>query len=573
MNYLTEEKINEIRKSVDIVDVISSYLPLITRGKNFFGVCPFHSDHSPSMSVSKEKQIYTCFSCGATGNVFNFIMDYENISFIDAVKICADKAGIIINSNNNYKKDKNKNLYDIYEIAQKFYVNNINTTNGIEAKKYLEKRNIDNNCIKEFGIGLAVNSNDLLLKLLLKKNYNEKEIEKTGLVSKKEKGYGDIYSDRIMFPLFDLTGKIVGYSGRVYNKDIKPKYFNTKETDIFKKGEILYNYHKAKEYVRKENSLIVVEGFMDVIRMHTIGIKNVIATMGTAVTKHQALLMKRLSDEIILCFDGDEAGNEATNSCINELLKIGVSPKVVRLEQNLDPDEYILKNGKEKFINKIKNPINSMEYKMNYLKREKDLKNNFEMAQYIESVINELSNIDNEIYIELTLNKLSEESKLNIDYLRSKINKREKIKIEQKEMIKKDKYDIIEKNIIYQMLCSNEAIKLYGRNKPVIENEIHKKIINKIGLYYKEKGNIILADIITYFDDELRSEVNKIINLNSNKDFNEMEFIGYIDSLNKRKIKKEIDYKNELIKKEDDPIKKAKILNEIIELKKMEETR
>jgi len=376
-----------------------------------------------------------------------------------------------------------------------------------------------------------------------------------------------------MFPLFDLTGKIVGYSGRVYNKDIKPKYFNTKETDIFKKGEILYNYHKAKEYVRKENSLIVVEGFMDVIRMHTIGIKNVIATMGTAVTKHQALLMKRLSDEIILCFDGDEAGNEATNSCINELLKIGVSPKVVRLEQNLDPDEYILKNGKEKFINKIKNPINSMEYKMNYLKREKDLKNNFEMAQYIESVINELSNIDNEIYIELTLNKLSEESKLNIDYLRSKINKREKIKIEQKEMIKKDKYDIIEKNIIYQMLCSNEAIKLYGRNKPVIENEIHKKIINKIGLYYKEKGNIILADIITYFDDELRSEVNKIINLNSNKDFNEMEFIGYIDSLNKRKIKKEIDYKNELIKKEDDPIKKAKILNEIIELKKMEETR
>jgi len=180
MNYLTEEKINEIRKSVDIVDVISSYLPLITRGKNFFGVCPFHSDHSPSMSVSKEKQIYTCFSCGATGNVFNFIMDYENISFIDAVKICADKAGIIINSNNNYKKDKNKNLYDIYEIAQKFYVNNINTTNGIEAKKYLEKRNIDNNCIKEFGIGLAVNSNDLLLKLLLKKNYNEKEIKKQG---------------------------------------------------------------------------------------------------------------------------------------------------------------------------------------------------------------------------------------------------------------------------------------------------------------------------------------------------------------------------------------------------------
>lgn len=570
-NFLSEEKINEIRKSVDIVDIISSYLPLTTKGKNFFGVCPFHSDHSPSMSVSKEKQIYTCFSCGASGNVFNFIMDYENISFIDAVKICADKAGIILNTKTSFVVDKNKKLYDIYDIAQKFYLNNINTTNGIEAKKYLKNRKIDNNCIKEFGIGLAIPGTDNLLKLLLKKEYTQNDIEKTGLISKNNQGYFDTYNDRIMFPLFDLTGKIVGYSGRVYNKDIKPKYFNTKETEIFKKGEILYNYHKAKEEVKKEKSLIVVEGFMDVIRMYTIGIKNVIATMGTAVTKNQALLMKRLSNDIILCFDGDEAGNSATNSCINELLKIGVSPKVVRLEQNLDPDEYILKNGKEKFISKLQNPINSMEYKMNYLKKEKDLNNNFEMAQYVESVINEIKNVDNDIYIELTLNKLSEESKLNIDYLRSKINKKEKIIIQEKQNVKKDKYDIIEKNIIYHMLCSQEAIRLYGKYRPLIENEYHKKIISKIGLYYKEKGNIILADIISYFDGDLKKIVNEIINLNINKNYNKEEFISYINSLNVKKIKKEIEIKNNMIKKEDNPIKKAEILNEIIELKKMEE--
>lgn len=570
-NFLSEEKINEIRKSVDIVDIISSYLPLTTKGKNFFGVCPFHSDHSPSMSVSKEKQIYTCFSCGASGNVFNFIMDYENISFIDAVKICADKAGIILNTKTSFVVDKNKKLYDIYDIAQKFYLNNINTTNGIEAKKYLKNRKIDNNCIKEFGIGLAIPGTDNLLKLLLKKEYTQNDIEKTGLISKNNQGYFDTYNDRIMFPLFDLTGKIVGYSGRVYNKDIKPKYFNTKETEIFKKGEILYNYHKAKEEVKKEKSLIVVEGFMDVIRMYTIGIKNVIATMGTAVTKNQALLMKRLSNDIILCFDGDEAGNSATNSCINELLKIGVSPKVVRLEQNLDPDEYILKNGKEKFISKLQNPINSMEYKMNYLKKEKDLNNNFEMAQYVESVINEIKNVDNDIYIELTLNKLSEESKLNIDYLRSKINKKEKIIIQEKQNVKKDKYDIIEKNIIYHMLCSQEAIRLYCKYRPLIENEYHKKIISKIGLYYKEKGNIILADIISYFDGDLKKIVNEIINLNINKNYNKEEFISYINSLNVKKIKKEIEIKNNMIKKEDNPIKKAEILNEIIELKKMEE--
>ena len=257
-NFLSEEKINEIRTSVDIVEIISSYLPLIAKGKNFFGVCPFHSDHSPSMSVSKEKQIYTCFSCGATGNVYNFIMDYENVSFIEAVKIVANKAGFILNINDDLKTDKNKKLYDIYNISQKFYMNNINTANGIDAKKYLEKRNINNDCIKEFGIGLAIDSRDSLLKLLLNKNYDAKDIEKAGLVIKNNYGYSDMYSDRIMFPLFDLTGKIVGYSGRVYNKDIKPKYYNTKETEIFKKGETLYNYHKAKESVRENNKLIVV---------------------------------------------------------------------------------------------------------------------------------------------------------------------------------------------------------------------------------------------------------------------------------------------------------------------------
>ena len=186
--------------------------------------------------------------------------------------------------------------------------------------------------------------------------------------------------------------------------------------------------------------------------------------------------------------------------------------------------------------------------------------------------LNELSNIDNDIYRELTLQKLSDESKLNIDYLRSKINKNEKIKIDNKEKtIKKNKYEIIEQNLIYQMLCSKEAIKIFAKNRPLIENEINKKIINKIGLYYKEKGNIILADIITYFDSELRKVVNSIINSNVDKDYDEKELMSYINSLNKRKLKKEIDFKNELIKKEIDPIKKAQILNEIIELKKTEE--
>ena len=573
-NILTDEQINEIRNSVDIVEVISSYIPLTTRGKNFFGVCPFHSDHSPSMSVSKEKQIYTCFSCGASGNVFNFIMDYENISFIEAVKICANKGGIALNIGKKQEYvDKYKDLYDIYDITQKFYVNNINTKDGIDAKEYLNNRQINNDCIKEFGIGLSLLKSDALINLLISKKYDPKLIERTGLILKKEKGYTDMYTNRIMFPLFDLNGKIVGYSGRIYNSESKSKYFNTRETEIFKKGELLYNYHKAKDSVRKEGTLIVVEGFMDVIRMYTIGVTNVVAMMGTAVTKNQALLMKRLSSEIILCFDGDDAGNDATNSCINELNKIGITPKVVRLENKLDPDEYILKYGKDKFINKITNPINAMEYKMNYLKQDKDLQNNFEMAEYVDSVLKELSSIENETYIELSLKKLSEEAKLNIDYLRSKINKTEpKIVIKTQPTIKKNKYDIIEQNLIYQMMCNKEAIKLFAKYRPVIENEIHNKIINKIGLYYKEKGNIILADIITFFkDDETKNELNKIINLNALKDYKEEVVIEYLEQLKSREIKKQIKQKDEEIKREIDPIKKAEILNEIIKLKQMEE--
>ena len=573
-NILTDEQINEIRNSVDIVEVISSYIPLTTRGKNFFGVCPFHSDHSPSMSVSKEKQIYTCFSCGASGNVFNFIMDYENISFIEAVKICANKGGIALNIGKKQEYvDKYKDLYDIYDITQKFYVNNINTKDGIDAKEYLNNRQINNDCIKEFGIGLSLLKSDALINLLISKKYDPKLIERTGLILKKEKGYTDMYTNRIMFPLFDLNGKIVGYSGRIYNSESKSKYFNTRETEIFKKGELLYNYHKAKDSVRKEGTLIVVEGFMDVIRMYTIGVTNVVAMMGTAVTKNQALLMKRLSSEIILCFDGDDAGNDATNSCINELNKIGITPKVVRLENKLDPDEYILKYGKDKFINKITNPINAMEYKMNYLKQDKDLQNNFEMAEYVDSVLKELSSIENETYIELSLKKLSEEAKLNIDYLRSKINKTEpKVVIKVEPTIKKNKYDIIEQNLIYQMMCNKEAIKLFAKYRPVIENEIHNKIINKIGLYYKEKGNIILADIITFFkDDETKNELNKIINLNALKDYKEEVVIEYLEQLKSREIKKQIKQKDEEIKREIDPIKKAEILNEIIKLKQMEE--
>lgn len=574
---LSNDQINEIRKSVDIVNVISDYIPLTTRGKNFFGVCPFHADHSPSMSISKEKQIYTCFSCGASGNVFNFIMDYENISFIEAIKIVADKAGIPLSINTKQDNtSKFKELYDIFELTQKFYTNNINTNLGLEAKQYLNNRNLDNNVIKEFGIGLSLNKIDVLTNLLIDKLYSQSTIERTGLVSKRDKGYTDTYVNRIMFPLFDLTGKIVGYSGRVYNSESKSKYFNIRETEIFKKGELLYNYHKAKESTRQEGKLIVVEGFLDVIRLYTIGINNVVATMGTAVTKNQALLMKRLSGEIILCFDGDNAGDEATASCMDELSKIGIIPKVVRLENNLDPDEYIIKFDGDKFKDKINNAMNAMDYKMSYFKKDKDLNNNLGMAKYVDMVIEELNKINNETYSELSLNKLSQESNLNLEYLKSRLYKREE-KIEQilepKKIIRISKYEKAEQHLLYYMLSSKEVVKLYNKKQPFVHNENYRKLAREISLYYKEFGSVELADLITYFKDNalLFKTIMSLVNLNIKDDFTIEEINDYIKVLKIKTIDDEILKLQDRIRFEIDPLNKAKILQEIIRYKKIKD--
>ena len=423
--FLSNEEINNIRSSVDIVDVISSYIPLTPKGKNFFGVCPFHDDHSPSMSVSKEKQIYTCFSCGATGNVFKFIQDYENISFLEAVKKCADIAHVYVDIGQAKQKNKHQDLYDIYNLSQKFYQNNINTELGKKAKQYLKNRQLDENIIKEFGIGLSLNERDMLTKLLKSKKYDDKTLLRSGLVNENNYELNDVYRNRIMFPLYDLNGKVIGYNGRVYNGETENKYVNSKETDIFKKRELLYNYHKAKDEARKKHQIILMEGPMDVIRAYTIGIKNCVATLGTAFGKEQAMLVRKLSTNVILCFDGDAAGLKATKVAIIELEKLGITPKIVRLENNSDPDDYIIKNGKETFINKINNSMNIMEFKETLLKSEYNLNNTEELAGYINTMIKEIDNIEDDILKEVIINKLSKETGVDINLIKNKLTKKE----------------------------------------------------------------------------------------------------------------------------------------------------
>ena len=569
MNTLSQEKINEIRNSVNIVDVISSYIPLTPKGKNYFGICPFHDDNNPSMSVSPSKQIYKCFSCGATGTVFKFIMDYENISFKEAVKKVADLGGITVDIGKVNKKQNHTELHQIYDLSLKFYMNNLNTPSGKEAREYLSKRNIDENTIKEFQIGLAL-KHDALSKILIKK-FKPDEVLKSGLVGKRDYGYYDLFYDRIMFPLYDLNGNPVAYSGRIYNKEDNSKYFNTRETEIFKKGELLYNYHRAKDIARRKNQIIIMEGFMDVIRAYTVGIKNVIAMMGTAVTDVQAHLIKRMAKDIILCFDGDEAGAKATMACSNELLKIGVTPKIIRLDDNLDPDEYIQKYGKEAFQRKIDNPMSVMDFKLSYLKTDKDLTSPADQAKYISEIISELNKIDDEILKDLTIKKVCTELNIDEDLIRKHLENKPKPKVKKVQVeIKTDKYDKAESALIYYMLKSPEVITMYNKKVTYIPNKEYRLLAREISSFYKNFGFINEADFIDYIecDPELMETISKINKQNSKETYTLEEIEDYINVIRDYNVKEEIKRLTNKMKTLTDPLDKAKIAEEIVGLKK-----
>ena len=578
MPMLENSKIEEIRKSVNIIDVIGEYIPLTQRGRNYFCVCPFHDDHSPSMSISNDLQIYTCFSCGATGNVFKFLMDYEHITFMDALAKVAAKGGIDINVNTyTPRKVINNEIYQIYDIAAKFYQNNLNSSYGIEAKEYLKKREIDETIIKEFGIGLSLIKNDVLTNLLLKKEFKNDDLIKSGLIVENQNGLHDIYMNRIMFPLMNLEGKIVGFSGRIYNTKDNSKYINTRETEIFKKGEILYNYYRAKDECRIKKTVIIMEGFMDVIRAYTIGVKNVVASMGTAITKEQARLLKRLAPNVILLFDGDAAGEKATIACIEELNKIDVIPKVVRLEEGLDPDDYIKKYGKEKFLNKLNSPIDIMEFKMNYLKNNKNLDDSVDLADYINECLKDLEKIDDDILREITLKKLSETSSLDIELLRSKLTKKEiskNISKPVKSPVKKyyDKCEIAERNLIYRMLNSTEVIKKYMKRVTFMPHDQYRMLANKIRFFYEEHDNKFdPADFYTIVNngtnEKMQENLNSILNTNLEEQFDASEIDDYIKVINEYNLKNEAKKIENETKEDIDFNLKQEKLKKIVELK------
>ena len=575
---LNQDLITEIRNKTDIVDIIGERIPLVAKGKNFFGVCPFHEDTNPSMSVSREKQIFRCFSCGASGNVFSFLMDYEHKSFKEVLKDLGDRVGVDTSSIKTASvSTKYDNLYEAYNISLKYYQNNLNSKDGRDARSYLLSRKIDEDVIKEFGIGLSIDRKDDLVKLLQNKKYDLAVLNNIGLATDNH----DIYINRIMFPLHDPYGKVVGFSGRIYkteNKSLGGKYVNTKETVIFKKGSCLYHYHIAKDVCRTMKNVIVMEGFMDVIRASIIGVRNTVALMGTALTDEQIKLLKRLSNNVILCLDGDNPGRNAALKNGKLLMDNGFNVKVVILPNPDDPDTYILNNGKDKFISMIESAINYSDFKIEKLKENVNFNSEEDLSKYINNVLEEISKLDDEIRVEIILKKLAKDYNIGYNTLEKRFNSlKENKTIEElpkpekkkKEKVRKDKYIQAMEQIIYFMINNNWVIEQIENENIIYPTNNERLLTTEIIYYYKKNRGFLLADFYTYLQDkpELLSFLNDIVSSNYIEKVEKKDLFAYFKVLKDYSMSKQIERLEEKLKLEMNPDIQAELGEQIRKLK------
>ena len=578
MDKIPYETILDIRKKANIVDIIAKYIPLEKRGKNYFAICPFHDDHNPSMSVSEEKQIYTCFVCGASGNVFNFVMKYENVSFVSAVKKVESFVGINLDVQDVKEKKEDNTKYDKYykmfDVVNKYYKNNIKSVYGKNAIKYLHERKINDDIINEFEIGLSLNDNSVS-KLLQEKGYDKDELIDIGICGNTNNYMYDTFRNRIMFPLCNLDGQVVGFSGRIYNGEKESKYVNSKESVIFKKGHLLYNYHRAINEAREKRQIIVVEGFMDVIRLFSVGIKNVVASMGTAITKEHASLIKKLSQNVVLSFDGDKAGEKATISAIKEFEKIGITPKIIRLEDDLDPDDYIIKKGKDAYLNHLKNTLSIIDFNLKISEDKTNFNDFNEVSSFVKDAVTELEKINDKVIYELTLNKIAKQTGLSKETIDEMVEKKPASNayiIDKRKPQKKNKYQKAEEYLLHYMLRSKDAILLYQDKVSYLPNKKLSIIAMEILEFYEKKGYINVSDFTLFLEDktDLISEVLRIDDLDLPDNVSRDVLLDYIKTIDEEILNNEINKVKDKIKTETNVQNKIELLEKLRVLKKRE---
>lgn len=419
---ISEDVIQKVKEANDIVDIISESVKLKRAGRNYSGLCPFHHEKTPSFSVSSDKQIYKCFGCGEAGNVITFVMKTKNLTFPEALKILADKANIDLELDNDRdNKNSFEKLYKLNVDAARYFFKSLQENSN--AKKYLLNRGITESTIRKFGLGFSLDSWNGILKYLKGKGFTELDMITVGLIIKSQKGsYYDRFRNRIIFPVFDYRGKVIGFGGRVLD-DSKPKYLNSPETTLFKKGINLYGLNFA---IKSNNSrmFIIVEGYMDCISLHQQGITNAVASLGTALTISQAKLMKRYADKVIISYDADTAGQMATMRGLDILKQAGLEVRVLTVPQGKDPDEFVRNNGREAFLKLIDEALTLTDYKIKVIRESSNLNNSNDVIKYAEKALKVIADLD-PIETEIFVKKLSEETKIReqalFDMLNNKI--------------------------------------------------------------------------------------------------------------------------------------------------------
>ena len=503
---MNESLIQDIRSKADIVEVVQHYLPLIKKGKNYVAVCPFHDDHDPSMSISQDKQIFKCFVCGAGGNVFNFVKDYEKIQFNDAVLKVANYIGYTLDEKyiiNQTKIDpKQQALFNVLNEYVKYTRYILNTEDAIDAKKYLMNRGLEENTIQKFEIGYNLN-NDQSTKFLLAKGFDLESCVKTNITRINEFGSKDVFNQRIVFPIHNPQGQVVAFTARTMNPNESSKYINSTETPLYIKGNLLYNYHRAIKNIKQTKEIIIVEGVMDVIALDRVNIENVVATLGTACTKEQITLIQNASNNVVLCYDSDSAGQTATLKLARLLLAHKLNVSIVQNNTGLDLDEIIEQKSKDALIKIMSQRTSYLDFFFNYSLTRLDLENYNQKKEFAKIILSELDKLKDKFDRELLLDKLSQSTQFSRDQLLLLQDK--PTQVIQSTTIKPKKSDIkkwAEKEIIGQMLFSAQAVFDFRQELGYFVNELYQKVALTIINYYRNHDELIIADFITTLEDK-----------------------------------------------------------------------
>lgn len=545
--YYPEEIVEEVRSRNDIVDVISGYVKLQKKGSNYFGLCPFHNEKSPSFSVSPQKQMYYCFGCGAGGNVITFLMEYESYTFPEALKVLADRAGVKLpeveySKEERAKADRRSVLLEINKLAANYFYYQLHQPQGKIGYEYFQSRQLSDDTIRRFGLGFANKTSSDLYQYLRSKGYGDDILKDTGLVTVEERGTHDKFWNRVMFPIMDVNNRVIGFGGRVMGEGT-PKYLNSPETLIFDKSRNLYGLNYAR--TSREKYILACEGYMDVIAMHQAGFTNAVASLGTAFTSQQAALLKRYTDTVILTYDSDGAGIRAALRAIPILKEVGISARVLSLKPYKDPDEFIKNMGADAFRERIREAQNSFLFEVDVLKRDFHLEDPEEKTRFHNAVARKLLEFSEALERDNYIRAVSQAQFIPYEDLKRLVNRLgmqagmqpsrtpktsgEGYGREADTRKKKEKDDGIRRSQRLLLTWLIERPELFEKIKGVVDAEDFKE-----PLYHQvaqmvfeghEKGNLNPAAILNHFinDEEQYKEAAALFNASLQESLNNEE--------------------------------------------------